>query len=90
MSPVYLGDGVYVAIEHGMARLTTGSHQEAEADNVIFLEPDVIGALQLFLKRWREEAKAAKELEAAIGTVPDNEPAKPSLELGNSGGHGDK
>ena len=34
MSPVYLGDGVYVAIEHGMARLTTGSHLEAEADNI--------------------------------------------------------
>jgi hypothetical protein len=67
MNPVYLGDGVYVAIERGMARLMTGSHLVAEAENVIYLEPEVISALELFIKRWKDEARAQQEADIRAG-----------------------
>jgi hypothetical protein len=48
MKPTYLGDGVYIS-EHQrectMLVLTTGSHILEEAQNVIYLEPEVALAL---------------------------------------------
>jgi hypothetical protein len=71
MKPVHLGDGVYVAIECGRARLTTGSHLEAEATNTIFLEPEVIHALEIFLQRWKEEARAQQEADIRPGACEE-------------------
>lgn len=45
MKPVYLGDGVYLSFSRGCAVLTTGTHIEDQADNVIYLEPSVIMSL---------------------------------------------
>ena len=40
--PAYLGDGAYVKAENGMVILTTGIHEDDEADNRICLEPKVL------------------------------------------------
>ncbi len=50
----YLGDGVYVAYDGVNYMLTTGTHIEAEADNIIELEPEVLDALMRFVKRAAE------------------------------------
>lgn len=50
--PQYLGDGVYAqqwAMIPGGVILSTGSHILEEAENVVYLEPEVIDALQKFL-----------------------------------------
>lgn len=47
----YLGDGVYVAVENGMLKLTTEVGLP-EPTNVIFLEPEVF----VNLKRYYEAA----------------------------------
>jgi hypothetical protein len=44
----YLGDGVYADIEHGMVKLTT--EDGISTTNTIFLEPEVIEALQRYLR----------------------------------------
>ena len=46
----YLGDGVYASVtdEHGTIVLTTGSHINEIADNVIYLDPSVMAALVEF------------------------------------------
>ena len=43
MRKVYLGDSVYVEIEHGMLKLTT--ENGLGATNAIYLEPEVFEAL---------------------------------------------
>lgn len=49
--PSYIGDGVYVRVDDwGRIVLTTGHHDEAHADNVIVLEPEVLREFD----RWRE------------------------------------
>lgn len=48
MKPIYIGDGVYLSEGNsgpGSFMLTTGTHKENEADNVIFL--DTLEALDL-------------------------------------------
>jgi hypothetical protein len=42
----YLGDGVFADVERGMVKLTT--EDGIEATNTIYLEPEVMAALQ----RW--------------------------------------
>lgn len=44
MEPIYLGDGVYFSFDKSTATviLTTGTHDEAAASNIIYLEPEVI------------------------------------------------
>jgi hypothetical protein len=51
-NPRYLGDGVYISWKEEPYReliITTGSHDLNEADNKIFLEPQVLGKLDDFL-----------------------------------------
>jgi hypothetical protein len=48
MSKVYLGDGVYVAVENGMAKLT--AEDGIRATNTIWLEPEVASELFNWLK----------------------------------------
>lgn len=51
----YLGDGVYVTIEHGMICLTT--ENGVETTNTIYLEPEVWRALRLWSIRIDKEGK---------------------------------
>ena len=50
----YLGDGVYVAIEDGRLLLTTGSHRVEEAENRIYLEPEVMAKLVAYWERFKK------------------------------------
>lgn len=47
--PTYLGDGVYAQFIFDQLLLTTGSHLREQADNKIYLEPDVAKALVDYL-----------------------------------------
>ena len=49
--PAYLGDGVYIQADEGGLILTTGTHILAHADNVIYMEPGVLIALQQYLEK---------------------------------------
>jgi hypothetical protein len=51
----YLGDAVYVAIEHGMVKLTTEDGRTAT--NTIYLEVDVMDALEAWWTRMQEKYK---------------------------------
>lgn len=55
MEPRYLGDGVYASYSNGMIMITTGSHLEREATHVIWLEPEVVKALFVYIKQTAEE-----------------------------------
>jgi hypothetical protein len=59
MEPIYLGDGVYFTFNQqtGNVILTTQSHAEEEASNIIYLEPDVVIA---FVKALSELPKQIK------------------------------
>lgn len=47
----YLGDGVYIRRnDYGQLVLTTDSHNESEAQNVIFLEPEILTQLLEYVK----------------------------------------
>lgn len=48
---VYLGDSVYVEIEHGRLKLTTDNG--VGASNTIYLEPEVFDALALYMQQVR-------------------------------------
>jgi hypothetical protein len=65
MKPDYLSDGVYAQIERGMVKLTTGSHVDTEAQQTIYLEPEVCAALQRYLARWRLECEGQAGLRPA-------------------------
>ena len=59
--PDYLGDAVYATDDgHGIT-LTTDTHFQPEAGNVIVLEPSVIAALLRYVKRMEEHYKALNE-----------------------------
>ena len=50
---VYLGDSVYVEIEEGMLKLTTHNGYPDDPRNVIYLEPEVVAALEAYIDaRW--------------------------------------
>lgn len=55
MESRYLGDGVYATYINDMIRLTTGNHQEALADNVIWLEPEVAIQLGIYIDQTVKE-----------------------------------
>jgi hypothetical protein len=57
----YLGDGVYAGVERGMIKLTT----EAPAGyaNTIYLEPEVMQALQQYYEDALEAVRRATETE---------------------------
>jgi len=56
MKPTYLGDGVYAQVEDGYIVLTTESHLKTEADNCVYLEPQVLTALIAYIQKARELA----------------------------------
>jgi hypothetical protein len=47
----YLGDGVYADVEYGMIKLTTKNG--SSTTNTIYLEPEVIEALQQYITSSR-------------------------------------
>lgn len=53
-NPIYLGDGVYARYENYYVILTTVSHDEADATNIIYLEAEVLDNLNRWLKRLFE------------------------------------
>lgn len=53
----YLGDGVYIGIANGMYVLTAGSHRIAEAEHIIWLEPEVIAQLLTYLQQEKLDAQ---------------------------------
>lgn len=58
--PQYLGDGVYATLnDFGQLVLTTGSHNEETADNIIYMEPEVLSALLRLLGCTYGHAPAA-------------------------------
>ena len=61
LSPRYLGDGVYAQVyaqvddEDGYRIiLTTGSHRLEDADNVIYLEPEVMKGVAKYIHDLNE------------------------------------
>jgi hypothetical protein len=46
----YLGDSVYVDLEKGMVKLTTNNGYHDDPRNVIFMEPEVLGAFLSWLQ----------------------------------------
>ena len=59
----YLGDGVYVAIEHGLIVLTTGAHLGApieHRDATICIDPPVLDALETYVDEARKEGRLSK------------------------------
>lgn len=57
MKKAYLGDSVYADIDNGMVKLTTENGMGAS--NTIFLEPEVVEALQEFFEAMAAEHRAA-------------------------------
>lgn len=53
MKRAYLGDSVYAGIEHGMLKLTTDNG--LGASNTIYLEPEVVEALMLYLAALKDD-----------------------------------
>ena len=51
MHKVYIGDSVYAEIENGMIKLTTENGREGDPSNTIFLEPEVLDALNRYVER---------------------------------------
>lgn len=51
----YLGDSVYVDVEGGMLKLTTENGRLGDPSNTIFLEPEVVEALDRYRERMRQE-----------------------------------
>lgn len=55
IEPTYVGDGLYVRTDSlGALVLTTGHHEQAQADNVIVLEPEVWASLMLIISKANE------------------------------------
>ncbi len=52
----YIGDGVYVKVEHGQIVLMANSH--AEPTDTIYLEPYVYEALVRFVQQSQEASDA--------------------------------
>ena len=50
---VYIGDGVYVALDRGMIKLTTDSMDSTT--NTIYLEPEVWRALKAWVERLERD-----------------------------------
>ena len=52
----YLGDGVYVSVAEatGVLALTVGSHKREEADSIIFLDANVVTALNKYLSDYKK------------------------------------
>lgn len=55
----YIGDGVYVALDQGMIRLTT--ENGIETTNTVYLEPGVWRALKAYVERNTVPAASEKE-----------------------------
>lgn len=55
MRKEYLGDAVYAEADNGVITLTVSNGREVKA--TIFLEPEVMAALEDYNKRMKEEAR---------------------------------
>ena len=66
MQKVYLGDSVYADIEHGMLKLTTENGVPNDPTNVIYLEIEVLAAIQQYIAAWGEECQAAAAVELRL------------------------
>lgn len=53
IEPSYLGDGVYAQVENGVLVLTTGTDLKQDPSNVIFMEPEVLAALEAYIQKLR-------------------------------------
>jgi hypothetical protein len=53
-SRIYLGDSVYAEVEDGMLKLTTNNSYPDDPRNVIFLDAEVILALEAFIAHIRK------------------------------------
>lgn len=89
----YLGDGVYVDLEHGMVKLTT--EDGYSATNTIYLGDRELDALERWLKRAREAAARSVgalligcALLLASGCVPPRPTPAPVFDLGGPDGCG--
>ena len=61
---VYLGDSVYVEVEHGMLKLTTENGYGAS--NTVYLEPEVFEALANYYAAVRRRNPTVSEQEENI------------------------
>lgn len=52
---VYLGDGVYADVDDGVLVLTT--EEGRHATNTVYMESEVVQALERFIARQREEKR---------------------------------
>ena len=50
---VYLGDGLFASVEHGMIKLRAPRNHE---DHVVYLDPGVLQSFEDWLARLRREA----------------------------------
>lgn len=51
----YLGDGVYAEIDAGLGGIVLTTSDGLEVTNKIVLEPEVLAALEDYLRRLRED-----------------------------------
>ena len=65
-NPVYLGDGVYATWTGHSVVLTTTTHVEMAADNVIHLDPDMVAAAKRFVDAHLDAAANAKKEPPAL------------------------
>ncbi len=63
LAPQYLGDAVYASFDGHHVVLTTDSHNQAEAGNTIFLEPQVLNSLFRYCEALKQELAKPKEEE---------------------------
>ena len=56
-NPKYLGDGVYVTEDGGSFVLTTGHHEPQRAENVIWLDQEIIKELVEYIRENSDNSK---------------------------------
>ena len=57
MNKVYLGDSVYVDVEHGMLKLTTENGYPDDPRNAIYLEMDVCENLMAYVEALKARVR---------------------------------
>ncbi|HAT1745432.1 hypothetical protein ACF0MN_11010 [Legionella pneumophila] len=57
----YLGDGVYAFFDGDGIWLRTGHHEDALCDDKIYLEPDVLESLNMFVEKVRQRNEISSD-----------------------------
>ncbi|HAT2149825.1 hypothetical protein SDA16_06955 [Legionella pneumophila serogroup 1] len=57
----YLGDGVYAFFDGDGIWLRTGHHEAELCDDKIYLEPDVLESLNMFVEKVRQRNEISSE-----------------------------